>query len=126
MNGMSQSVIYNAIAYSITGTPGYSENAVSFIDTFFLSEETAMTPHVNFGQIVRGIGPEHRKGTFTGVLDMRGMVKVANAIMALKSSKSPHWDSNRDTAMKVWMAKYVNWLETDDIPKKTAKSAKFV
>lgn len=57
---------------------------------------------------------------------MRGMVKVANAILALKSARSPHWDSKKDAAMKAWMAKYVKWMETDEVPKKTARSAKFV
>jgi hypothetical protein len=85
-----------------------------------------MTANVNYGQVVRGIGPEHQKGTFTGVLDMRGMVKVANAILALKTAQSPDWDAKRDGALKAWVKEYTNWLETNPIAKKTASSAKFV
>lgn len=85
-----------------------------------------MTPNINYGQVVRGVGAEHQKGTFTGVLDMRGMIKVVNAILALKVSKSPDWTLQRDQAMKTWMARYVNWLETSEIAQKTAKSAKYV
>lgn len=123
INDMSQSVLYNAFSYAITGTRSYSQKAVSFIDVFFLSEDTGLNPNVNYGQIVRGIGEEHQVGTFTGVLDMRGMVKVVNAIIALKGAKSPDWNAKRDEAMKKWMAQYVQWLETSPIANKTSNSA---
>ena len=123
-NDMSQAVFFNAMSYVVTGTGSYSQKAVSFLEAFFLEEDTAMTPNVNFGQIVRGIGPEHRVGTFTGVLDMRGMIKVANAILALKAAKSPDWDVQRDAKMKLWLKQYIGWLESSPIAKKTASSAK--
>ena len=124
MNEMSQAVFFNAMSYAITGTRSYSQKAVSFLEAFFLEKDTAMTPNVNFGQIVRGVGPEHRVGTFTGVLDMRGMIKVANAILALKEAKSPDWDAQKDAAMKLWLRQYIGWLESSPISKKTASSAK--
>ena len=124
MNGMSQAVFFNAMSYAVTSTPSYSQKAVSILETFFLAEDTAMTPNVNFGQIVRGVGPEHRIGTFTGVLDMRGMIKVANAILALKAVNSPDWDDEKDSKMKLWLREYIGWLESSPIAKKTASSAK--
>jgi Alginate lyase len=126
MNDMSQAVLYNALSYAITGTRSYSQRAVSFIDAFFLTKATALTPNINYGQIVRGIGPEHQVGTFTGILDMRGMIKIVNAIMALKGAKSPDWDDGRDAALRDWMTRYVQWLETSPIANKTANSAKCV
>ena len=126
MNDMSQAVFFNAMSYAVTGTRSYSQKVVSFLDTFFLEEDTAMAPNMNFGQIVRGVGPEHRVGTFTGVLDMRGMVKVANAILTLKVTKNPDWDAQKDAKMKVWLRQYVEWLESSPIAKKTASSAKSV
>ena len=124
MNDMSQAVFFNAMSYAVTGTRSYSQKVVSFLETFFLEEDTAMSPNVNFGQIVRGIGPEHRVGTFTGVLDMRGMIKVANAILAIKAAKSPDWDTQRDAEMKLWLRQYIRWLESSPIARKTASSAK--
>ena len=126
MNDMSQGVFFNAMSYAVTGTRSYSQKTVSFLETFFLEKDTAMTPNVNFGQIVRGLGPEHRVGTFTGVLDMRGMIKVANAILTLKAAKSPDWNAQKDTAMKLWLRQYLGWLESSPIAKKTASSAKYV
>lgn len=124
MNDMSHGVFFNAMSYALTGTQSYSQKVASFLQAFFLEEDTAMTPNVNFGQIVRGIGPEHRVGTFTGVLDMRGMVKVANAILALKAARSPDWDVEKDAKMKLWLKQYIGWLESSPITKKTASSAK--
>lgn len=121
---MSQAVFFNAMSYAVTGTQSYSQKAVSFLETFFLEEDTAMTPNVNFGQIVRGIGPEHRVGTFTGVLDMRGMIKVANVILTLKAATSPDWDAQKDARMQLWLRQYIGWLESSPIAKKTASSAK--
>ncbi|KAJ3538507.1 hypothetical protein NM688_g6514 [Phlebia brevispora] len=76
VQNMSQSVLYNALAYALQKTSKYSQNVAKFIDTFFLSSTTGMHPNVNFGQMVRGPGKEHQVGTFTGILDLRGMPRL--------------------------------------------------
>ena len=83
-----------------------------------------MNPNVQFGQVVRGPGPSGRTGTFTGVLDLRGLVKVVNGIAVLKANGSPDWDAIRDKAMLSWAAEYTQWLTSSDIGKKTASRAK--
>ncbi|KAM5538155.1 hypothetical protein V8D89_008042 [Ganoderma adspersum] len=120
---MSQAVLFNAIAYALTKTKAYSQNAAKFIDTFFLASSTAMNPNLNFGQLVRGPGKEHQMGTFTGVLDLRGVVKITNAIALLKSAGSQDWTSARDKAMVDWMRSYASWLESSAIGKETASKA---
>ncbi|KAI0348647.1 chondroitin AC/alginate lyase [Trametopsis cervina] len=121
--GMSQSVIYNAVAYALQKTSSYSQSVASAIDAFFLSSTTGMHPNINFGQLVRGPGKDHLVGTFTGILDLRGMVKVSNAIQLMRASKAPDWTSARDTAMINWMKSYVSWLQTSNIGKSTASKA---
>ncbi|PIL32076.1 hypothetical protein GSI_06780 [Ganoderma sinense ZZ0214-1] len=120
---MSQAVLHNAIAYAMMKTRSYSQNAAQFIDTFFLASSTAMNPNLNFGQLVRGPGKEHQMGTFTGVLDLRGIVKITNAIALLKAARSLDWTSARDKAMTDWMRSYVSWLESSAIGKETASKA---
>ena len=83
-----------------------------------------MTPNMNFGQMVRGPGKDHQLGTFTGVLDLRGIVKVVNAIQLLKAANSPDWTSARDQAMVTWVKSYISWLETSDLGKQVASKAK--
>lgn len=76
-----------------------------------------MNPNMNYGQVVRGPRPENQIGTFTGPLDMRGLVKVVNAIMILKESNSQDWTSEIDQSMESWMTQYLSWLQTSDIGK---------
>lgn len=83
-----------------------------------------MNPNMNFGQGVRGPGPDGQKGTFTGVLDLRGIVKIINAIMILKASGSPDWTKGRDTALETWMKQYADWLQSSDIGKMSAARPK--
>ena len=85
-----------------------------------------MNPNLNFGQIVRGPGPDGQKGTFTGVLDLRGMVKVCNAIQLLKAGGSSVWTKMRDDAMSAWLSKYSKWLDTSEIGQKAASRPKYV
>lgn len=117
---MSQSVLYNAISYVIQGGQSFSQQASSFLDTFFLEPATSINPNVNFGQLVRGPGPKGRIGTFTGILDLRGMVKVVNAIAMLMYAKSPHWTDQKHAAMRNWMGQYRSWLETSSLGKEVA------
>lgn len=70
---------------------------------------------MNFGQIVRGPGKSGEEGTFTGVLDLRGIVKIINGILILKASNSPYWTSARDGAMSNWMVQYAGWLQNSNL-----------
>ncbi|KAI0670017.1 chondroitin AC/alginate lyase [Trametes maxima] len=120
---MSQSVLYNALAYGVVRTRDYSQNVAKFVDSFFLTSATAMNPNVNYGQQVRGPGKAHQMGTYTGILDLRGLVKVVNAIQILKAAASPDWTSARDKAMSNWMVAYVAWLENSSLGHQVAKKA---
>jgi hypothetical protein len=121
---MSQSVLYNALAYAFQKSSINSQSVTKAIDAFFLSSTTGMHPNVNYGQLVRGPGKEHQIGTFTGILDLRGMVKVVNGLQLMRGAKSPDWTSSREQAMTNWMKSYMSWLETSDIGKSTASKAK--
>ncbi|RPD82674.1 chondroitin AC/alginate lyase [Lentinus tigrinus ALCF2SS1-7] len=120
---MAQSVIYNAVAFAITKTRSYSQNAANFIDTFFLASTTAMNPNMNYGQQVRGPGKAHQMGSFAGILDMRGMVKVTNAMSILKAAGSPDWTSAREKSMTDWMKSYASWLQNSALGKEVASKA---
>ena len=63
---MSNAVLYNALAWVLTGAPQYSANAASFLNVWFLDADTAMTPNLDYAQMQRG--PTGQVGTHTGVL----------------------------------------------------------
>ena len=67
-------------------------------------------------------------GTFTGVLDLRGIVKIINGIAIVKAAGSPDWTQAFDQQMNSWLADYVNWSKTSSVGQITAsrpKSSKF-
>lgn len=83
-----------------------------------------MNPNMNFGQTVRGPGPKGQEGTFTGVLDLRGIVKIINGIMILKASGSPDWNNARVVGLGTWMAQYAAWLQNSPLGKMSASRPK--
>ena len=122
---MAQAVLYNAVAFALQkSTKAFSQNTAKFIDVFFLSPTTGMNPNMNFGQQVRGPGKEHQMGTWTGILDMRGLVKVVNGIDVLKAAGSTDWTAARERAMVDWMRSYASWLENSALGKQVANKAK--
>ncbi|PFH54616.1 hypothetical protein AMATHDRAFT_134954 [Amanita thiersii Skay4041] len=125
INSVSQAVVQNAIAYVLTQSTTYSQNIARFIDTFFLDLATRMNPSIDFGQIVRGPGQKGRSGTFTGILDLSGMVKIVNGIMILRGLGTADWSSARDDSMSHWISQYIAWLKDSSIGRITASRPKY-
>ncbi|TDL20464.1 chondroitin AC/alginate lyase [Rickenella mellea] len=121
VNGVTQAVIYEALAYAFTKTTAYSKSAAQSIETFFLDPKGGMNPALEYGQVIRGPGQQH--GQYLGILDFRGMVKVVNAIQILKNLGSPDWTSARESKMQSWVQQYSDWLQTSALGKKAGKSA---
>ena len=63
---MANAVLYNSLAWVINGSSVYAENAVRFINTWFLDAESGMNPNLEFSQMQRG--PTGQTGTHTGIL----------------------------------------------------------
>ncbi|KIM71448.1 hypothetical protein PILCRDRAFT_830320 [Piloderma croceum F 1598] len=112
---MADAVLYNAMAWVLTGESKYSANTAYFVDTWFLNPATSMNPNLNFAQMQRGPGPSGQTGTHTGVLDLKGMVKVTTGILILRTANSPDWTSDFETQMNNWTTQYITWLQTSPI-----------
>ena len=63
---MSDAILYNAMAWVITGSANYSANVANYVKTWFIDPATSMTPNLNYAQMERG--PTGQNGTHTGVL----------------------------------------------------------
>ncbi|KAH7921786.1 chondroitin AC/alginate lyase [Leucogyrophana mollusca] len=120
INGASQAILYNAIAYALSRDRSYSKNVAAFVDAFFLTPSTRMNPNMNFGQVVRGPGFSGREGTFTGILDLRGIVKIVNGIFIMRGTSAPDWTATRDQGMTTWMTQYIGWLQSSALGEKAA------
>ncbi|KAH7915386.1 alginate lyase-domain-containing protein [Hygrophoropsis aurantiaca] len=115
INDASQSILYNAIAYALNPNGSYSHNVATSIDAFFFSPSSRMNPNLNFGQVVRGPGHKGQQGTFTGILDFRGIVKIVNGIFIMRGTTAPDWTMERDQGMTTWMSHYKDWLQTSSL-----------
>ncbi|KAJ3518100.1 hypothetical protein NMY22_g13828 [Coprinellus aureogranulatus] len=109
---MSETVFYNALSWAFAKTPSNrnSETAVRHISTWFLDEATRMNPNLQYAQMQRG--PGEQIGSQTGVLDLKGITKVVNAILILRKGSSTDWTAELDNAMMEWSRQYITWLET--------------
>ncbi|KAF8760706.1 chondroitin AC alginate lyase [Rhizoctonia solani] len=119
---VSQSVLWNAIAAAASGAQSHEKSVADFINTFFLDNKSKMNPKVEFGQVIRG-PPGTQAGSYMGILDMRSLVKVVNAILVLRETQSSYWTQDRDDRMKVWATQYVRWVEASAMGKKAERAA---
>ncbi|KAF8910568.1 alginate lyase-domain-containing protein [Gymnopilus junonius] len=112
---LSEAVYYSTVAWVIGNkvNTSFETNAVQSIRTWFLDPDTKMNPNLNYGQIIRG--PNSKGGDHTGVLDLKGMTKIVNAILILRKAGSTAWTTDLDNQMTAWTKEYINWLTTADI-----------
>ncbi|KAF8909717.1 alginate lyase-domain-containing protein [Gymnopilus junonius] len=83
---MSEAVFYNTMAWVLNTDP-YERGTFEFN-----ADETKMNPNMNFAQMKRG--PEGQIGYRAGILDLKGMVKISNAILMLRKGKASSGRTN--------------------------------
>ncbi|KAK7042541.1 chondroitin AC/alginate lyase [Favolaschia claudopus] len=112
---VSDAILYNALAFSFEDKPSskYSQNIVKIVNAWFLDSETGMNPNLNFAQMHRG--PGGQVGTHTGILDLKGFVKVVSGILILRKRKCTDWTATIDAQLVDWTKKYIEWLETNQL-----------
>ena len=123
-SAMSDAVLYNALAWTINGSSLYASNVASWINTWFLAPATYMNPNLNYAQVVRGPGAD--TGTHTGVLDLKSMTKVADAVLILRGGNAPEWTEAIDSGLVNWTTSYIGWLTSNELALQEAASAKCV
>jgi len=109
----ANAVLYNALAWKISGDSKYSANLARFVNVWFINPATKMNPNLNFAQINRG--PNGQNGTHTGILDLKCMTKIATGILALRQGQSSDWTSDLDSQMIAWTREYTSWLQNTPI-----------
>ena len=125
-SAMSDAVLYNSLAWVINGSSVYSSNVASWINTWFLANDTYMNPNLNYAQVVRGPGKTSDTGSHTGVLDLKTMVKVVNAVLVLRAGNAPQWTNEIDTGLVAWAKTYIGWLTSNTIALEEAAATKCV
>ncbi len=94
-----------ALAYYLTGEKRYSVRAGQQLRAFFLDSATRMTPHLRYGQLVRG-NPKERG---SAIIDTHNFIDVVDDALLL--ANSPGWSTADDAALRAWMKQYNTWLK---------------
>jgi hypothetical protein len=123
---MSDAVLYNALAWAIDGSSHYATNAASWINTWFIAEDTYMNPNLNYSQVVRRPGKNSQIGRYSGVIDLKCMVKVVNAVLVLRAGRAPGWTSAVDSGLVRLTRSYIEWLTSSRIALAAAVAPKCV
>ena len=95
-----------ALAWYLTGDARYSRRAGDQLRAWFLDPATRMTPHLRYSQLVRG-NPDERG---SGIIDTRWFIEAVDAAQLLEGA--PGWTPADQQALRAWMSRYLEWLQT--------------
>jgi hypothetical protein len=101
---MARRVEILATAYNQSGNEKFAESAILQIKAWFLDEQTAMLPHLEHAQMVKG----QNTGRSYGVIDTWWMVRVVDSVPYLRHSDK--WTAEMETGLLSWFTHYLNWL----------------
>lgn len=98
----------------------YGNYAISAIRTWFVNDETRMTPSLEYAQIKQG----EKSGNFYGIIDGAGLVQVVEGISNIRDAGLI--DGETLDGAKKWFDSYLDWLLTSEkgIGKKDAENEK--
>ncbi|CAL1703088.1 unnamed protein product [Somion occarium] len=110
---LSDAVLYSALAWAINGSSSYASAVNNWVKIWFVDPNSTMNPNLDYAQMQRG--PNGQKGTHTGVLDLKSMVKIVSGVLILRDGKAAEWTSDVDDGLVSWAKAYIPWLETATI-----------
>ena len=106
LNRMVSAVETLGLAAYITGDERYADAAARWLRTWFLDQQTRMTPSMLYAQIIPG-RPEPRG---TGIIDSRQLMRAVDG--ALLIGGTPSWTAADDTSLREWFGELADWLTT--------------
>lgn len=93
-------------SYLITKEETFAAHAVTHLLAWFVNETTRMTPHLLYGQAIKG----RYTGRSIGVIDTIHLVEVARGAKLLGVSTA--FDSADQVNVKQWFRDYLTWLNS--------------
>jgi hypothetical protein len=103
---MADAVETLSLAYYFTGNEAYAEQAVKYLQVWFLDPATRMNPRLEYAQAVMG----ENTGRGTGILEGRNISQAADAAGLLAGS--PAWTERDRKEFRAWLETYLDWLLT--------------
>lgn len=105
---MAQRVELLTGAYDLSGEEKYARSAIARLNAWFIDEETAMYPHLEHAQMVRGLN----WGRSYGVIDTWWLIRVVESFPHLK--RSMYWNKEVEARLRAWFTHYLNWLRNSE------------
>ncbi len=105
---MAKRVELLSAAYSITGDESYAEQAIEQLYSWFIDKNSAMLPHLEHAQMIRG----RDTGRSYGVIDIWWLVRVIHSVPLIRASEN--WLDDVEVGLKNWFTHYVNWLRNSE------------
>ena len=93
-----------ALAYYFRGNEAYAGKAVQLLRAFFLDPNTRMNPHLQFAQAIPGVNT----GRGIGLIETRGLTRVADAVGLLAGSKALKEADRR--GLEDWFRRFLKWM----------------
>lgn len=95
-----------AIAHQTTGDERYGEHAANLVRRWFLDEETAMNPHLEYAQVRRG--HNRNRGSSSGLIEFKDLYYFLDGVRLLLRGGAL---TERDRiGLENWMERYLAWL----------------
>ena len=87
--------------------PRYGERAARMIHAWFLNPKTRMNPHLQYGQVIRGV-----TSGGSGILDGRSFLRAIQGMEFLAQTRT--WNLQEQAGVRKWFEEYLRWLTTSD------------
>lgn len=97
-----------ALAWQRFGDARYLEHCAKLVHCWFLAPETAMTPHLEYAQVIPG--GKKAKGNSSGLIETKDLYFFLDALRILHAAEV--FSINEWARLHEWLATFLNWLRT--------------
>lgn len=104
LSAMSNDVVTLTLAGYLLDEPKYSRHAAKLLRAWFLDPATRMNPHLNHGQMIRGVNT----GRCFGIIDTAVFVPTIDSALLLE--ESGEWTAEDGEGLRAWFGDYRAWL----------------
>jgi hypothetical protein len=95
-----------ALAWRLTDRPDFATRAARNVETWFVTPETRMNPHLRYSQVRRGWNRD--EGVGTGIIEFKDFYYFLDAVRILESGGV--LPPSVGAGLSAWLREYLGWL----------------
>lgn len=97
-----------ALAWYFSKDERYIYKAYNKIKKWFIDEETAMNPNLNYAQVIQG--KNNNQGKPVGIIETKDFYYFLDAVRLVR--RSAYWTENDHEIFNDWCSEFLIWLES--------------